>query len=119
MMEAVAAIAIVGMTAVSALEAVGGDMRTAERAKRAIEVEALATSRLEVMNLLTDQELQSLPDSIQDGKFVAPLRYRVSPKDPLIYGVAASTLFAVAVLASLIPALRATHVDPNVALRAD
>jgi type II secretory pathway pseudopilin PulG len=73
LLEAVAAIAIVGMTAVSALEAVGGDMRTAERAKRAIEVEALATSRLEVMNLLTDQELQSLPDSIQDGKFAAPL----------------------------------------------
>jgi type II secretory pathway pseudopilin PulG len=73
LMEAVVAIAIVGMTAVSALEAVGGDMRTAERAKRAIEVEALATSRLEVMNLLTDQELQSLPDSIEDGKFAAPL----------------------------------------------
>jgi len=73
LMEAVVAIAIVGMTAVSALEAVGGDMRVAERAKRAIEVEALATSRLEVMNLLTDQELQSLPDSIQDGKFTAPL----------------------------------------------
>ena len=73
LLEAVAAIAIVGMTAVGALEAVGGGMRTAERAKRAIEVEALATSRLEVMNLLTDQELQSLPDSIQDGKFAPPL----------------------------------------------
>ena len=73
LLEAVAAIAIVGMTAVGALEAVGGDMRTAERARRAIEVEALATSRLELMNLLTDQELQSLPDSIQDGKFAAPL----------------------------------------------
>ena len=53
------------------------------------------------------------------GKFVAPLLYGVSPKDPLIYGVAALTLFAVAVLASFVPALRATHVDPNVALRAD
>ena len=73
LLEAVAAIAIVGMTAVSALEAVGGDMRTAERAKRAIEVEALATSRLEAMNLLVDQELQSLPDSIKEGKFTPPL----------------------------------------------
>lgn len=73
LLEAVVAIAVVGMTSVAALEAVGGDMRTAERAKRAIEVEALATSRLEVMNLLTDQELQSLPDSIQDGKFAPPL----------------------------------------------
>src|SRR5678815_5393584 len=75
LLEAVAAIAIVGMTAVGALEAVGGGMRTAERAKRAIEVEALATSRLEVMNLLTDQELQSLPDSIEDGKFETIIRH--------------------------------------------
>jgi type II secretory pathway pseudopilin PulG len=72
-MEAVVAITIVGLTSVSALEAVGGDMRTAERARRAIEVEALATSRLEFMDLLTDRELQALPDSVQAGKFLSPL----------------------------------------------
>ena len=53
------------------------------------------------------------------GRFIAPLLYRVSPMDPLIYVIAAVTLLAVAVLASLIPARRATRVDPNVALRAD
>ncbi|HEY7237233.1 MAG TPA: ABC transporter permease [Gemmatimonadaceae bacterium] len=53
------------------------------------------------------------------GRFIAPLLYRVSPKDPLIYVVAAVTLLGVAVLASLVPAMRATRVDPNVALRAD
>jgi len=53
------------------------------------------------------------------GRFIAPLLYRVSPKDPLIYVTAAVTLLAVAMLASLIPARRATRVDPNVALRAD
>jgi type II secretory pathway pseudopilin PulG len=72
-MEAVVAVAVVGMTAVSALEAVGGDMRTAERSKRAIEAEALATSRLQFLDLLTDQELQALPDSVSSGKFAAPL----------------------------------------------
>jgi len=72
-MEAVVAIAIVGLTSVSALEAVGGDMRTAERARRAIEVEALAESRMEYMDLLTDRELQALPDSVESGKFAAPL----------------------------------------------
>src|SRR3954454_5045957 len=73
LMEAVVAIAIVGLTSVSALEAVGGDMRTAERARRAIEVEALAESRMEYMDLLTDRELQALPDSVEAGKFAAPL----------------------------------------------
>ena len=72
LLEAVAAIAIVGMTSVAALEAAGGEMRTAERARRAIEVAELATSRLEFMDLLTDTELQSLPDSVAKGKFPVP-----------------------------------------------
>ena len=72
-MEAVVAITIVGLTSVSALEAVGGDMRTAERARRAIEIEALANSRLEFMDLMTDRELQALPDSVEEGKFLPPL----------------------------------------------
>jgi putative ABC transport system permease protein len=57
--------------------------------------------------------------ALMAGRFLAPLLYRVSPRDPLIYFVAATTLLAVAVLASLLPALRASRVDPNVALRAD
>lgn len=73
LLEAVAAIAIVGMTSVAALEAVGGDMRTAERSKRAIEAEALGTSRLEFLDLMTDRELQSLPDSVTTGRFAKPL----------------------------------------------
>lgn len=73
LMEAVAAIAIVGMTSVGALEAVGSDMRTAERSKRAIEAEALATSRLEFLDLMTDRELQSLPDSVASGHFLPSL----------------------------------------------
>jgi len=71
--EAVVAVTIVGMTAVAALEASASEMRTAERARRALEVEALATSRLDFMDLMTDRELQSLPDSVSAGKFDVPL----------------------------------------------
>jgi type II secretory pathway pseudopilin PulG len=73
LLEAVAAIAIVGITSVSALEAVGGDMRAAQKAKRALEAEALATARMDFMDLLTDRELQALPDSVASGKFDKPL----------------------------------------------
>jgi type II secretory pathway pseudopilin PulG len=71
--EAVAALAIVGVTAVSALSAVGGEMRTATRAKQALDVEALATSRLDFLALMSDQQLQNLPDSVAKGTFDAPL----------------------------------------------
>ena len=71
--EAVVAIAIVGMTSVAALESVGSGMRTAEKARRMTEAEALATSRMEMLDLLTDRELQALPDSVQKGTFPKPL----------------------------------------------
>jgi len=73
LLEAVVAIAIVGITSVAALEASAGEMRTAERSRRALEVEALATSRLDFMELLNDRELEALPDSVENGKFVPPL----------------------------------------------
>jgi type II secretory pathway pseudopilin PulG len=71
--ESVAALTIVGHVAISALEAVGAEMRTAERARRALEVEALATQRLDALELLNDQELQVIPDSIASGKFDPPM----------------------------------------------
>ena len=48
---------------------------------------------------------------------LAPLLYRVSPADPMSIAGAALFLIVVAALASLIPALRATRVDPILALR--
>jgi len=48
---------------------------------------------------------------------IAPLLYRVSPVDPVSILGAAVFLSVVAVLASLIPALRATRIDPIIALR--
>jgi type II secretory pathway pseudopilin PulG len=71
--ESVAALTIVGLVAISALEAVGAEMRTAERARRALEVEALATQRLDALELLNDQELQAIPDSVASGVFEAPM----------------------------------------------
>jgi predicted permease len=50
---------------------------------------------------------------------VSPLLYGVSAKDPVTYAGVVGVLLAVAVVASLAPALRAARVDPNIALRAD
>ena len=48
---------------------------------------------------------------------IAPLLYHVSPLDPVSIAGAALFLIVIAALASLIPALRATRVDPILALR--
>jgi predicted lysophospholipase L1 biosynthesis ABC-type transport system permease subunit len=53
------------------------------------------------------------------GRWVAPLLYQVSPYDPLVLGGVALLLTVVAVIASWFPALRASRVAPNVALRSD
>ncbi|MFN2564055.1 MAG: ADOP family duplicated permease [Gemmatimonadaceae bacterium] len=53
------------------------------------------------------------------GRFIAPLLFDISPNDPFVFGVVAVTLIATAALASLVPAWRATRVDPNVALRTE
>jgi putative ABC transport system permease protein len=53
------------------------------------------------------------------SKWIGPLLFSVSPKDPAVYGIVTVVLLAVAILASAIPAVRASHVDPNVALRSE
>ena len=53
------------------------------------------------------------------GKWVKPLLFNVSPKDPFVFVLVGVTLIIVALAASWIPAMRASRVDANVALRTD
>lgn len=65
--------AIVGLVAVAALEVVGAEMRTAERSRRAVEAAALAEQRLDWLDFLNEAQLRSMPDSVKEGRFDAPL----------------------------------------------
>ena len=53
------------------------------------------------------------------GRWLEPLLFDVTPRDPAVLAIVALTLTVAAVLASLIPALRATRVDPTLALRTE
>ncbi|HSQ31207.1 MAG TPA: ABC transporter permease [Gemmatimonadaceae bacterium] len=53
------------------------------------------------------------------GRWVAPLLFEVSPKDPPVMAAVVGVLIAVAIVASWLPAARAARVDPIQALRAD
>jgi ABC-type antimicrobial peptide transport system permease subunit len=53
------------------------------------------------------------------GRFIAPLLFETSPSDSSVLGGVALAMLGVALMASLIPALRAKGVNPMEALRAD
>jgi predicted permease len=53
------------------------------------------------------------------SRYLGSLLYDVDPKDPLVFSAVALALFAVAWLASWLPARRAARIDPIVALRSE
>jgi ABC-type antimicrobial peptide transport system permease subunit len=71
------------------------------------------------MALVVAGTVIGLAGALAVTRVLGSLLFEVRPTDPGAFGVAAGVLVTVAVLASYIPARRATRVDPLVALRAD
>jgi len=53
------------------------------------------------------------------GRWVQPLLFHQSAKDPVIFVLVAVTLLLVSLASSALPAFRATRADPNTALRSE
>lgn len=98
LLEAVVALAIVGVTAVAALGAVAAESRAAEEARTALEAEALAVQQLALIETLTGEDLQRLPDSLARGTFDGPFgRYRYTATTTAILGEEGLTRVNVAI----------------------
>jgi putative ABC transport system permease protein len=86
---------------------------------------ALGASARDLMWLVMGQGVRlallgmavGLAASLAATRLLAGMLFGVSPLDPLTFAAVAGVLFAAALLASFIPARRATRVDPMVALR--
>jgi ABC-type antimicrobial peptide transport system permease subunit len=57
--------------------------------------------------------------ALAGGKWIAPLLFDESPRDPVVFATVAAVLISATLVACMIPAMRAARVDPNMALRSD
>jgi len=86
---------------------------------------ALGAHKRDVLRLVLNRSLGAaltgvglgLAGSFALTRFLTSLLFEVKPMDPIVVGTAALLLTGVALIASYLPARRATKVDPMVALR--
>ncbi len=88
---------------------------------------ALGAQRDQVLRLMLLDGLQpalfglglGLAASATGTRVLQSMLYGMKPLDPLVFALVATILLAVAILACIIPAWRASHLDPVQALRAE
>ena len=88
---------------------------------------ALGAQVTDVLRLVVKQGMNpvllglviGLAATLGAGHLIAAQLYQISPHNPLLIAVTAAALAIAALLACLIPARRATRVDPIVALRTE
>jgi putative ABC transport system permease protein len=88
---------------------------------------ALGADRASVLTLVLRQGVWMTGGGILLGllaalplvRFVSSMLFDVQPLDPTAFGLVTALVIVVAVLATLVPARRASRVDPMAALRAE
>ena len=85
----------------------------------ALPAQVLRMILLESLGLVALGVVLGVAAACAASRLVAAMLFGLSPTDPITYGAVAFLLVAVALLASLLPARRASKIDPMVALHAE
>jgi len=88
---------------------------------------ALGAQARDVMRLVVGQGVRfalvgvtiGLAVALLGARWIQPLLFQQSARDPMTYGTVAVLLLSVALVASVVPAMRAARADPNAALRGE
>ena len=88
---------------------------------------ALGAQRMAILRLVVGQGMRLALAGVVAGtltavaasRWVEPLLFRQSARDPVIYGAVAALMAGVALVATALPAFRAAGADPNSALRSE
>jgi len=88
---------------------------------------ALGAQLADVLRLVLGQGVRAtlagigvgLLTALASARFIRDLLFETSPRNPMVLAAVSATMLVVATVATLIPALRASRVDPVTALRAD
>jgi ABC-type antimicrobial peptide transport system permease subunit len=88
---------------------------------------ALGAQRRAVVSLVVSQSIRfallgaalGAVVALLAGRWLQPLLFRQSASDPVVYVGVSATMVIVALVASAVPAVRASRADPITALRAD
>src|SRR5262249_23125915 len=72
LMEAVVALAIISIFAIGLLSMVGAQVRAADRSKVLLLERALAEDRLMAVDMLDNEDMNDVPDSLAAGTFPEP-----------------------------------------------
>lgn len=92
-----------------------------------ISLRALGTRVADIVTLVVRDGLRVVLVGVAIGvgltllaaRWLRPLLFQVSPRDPVVFGTVVLVLIAVAFAASGVPALYASRVDPATSLRSD
>ena len=93
---------------------IGIRMALGARPRQVVALELLRGLRLVALGLIA-----GLAGASGAARLIRTLLFDIQPLDPVVYAGVASLFAAVATLACLAPSLRASRIDPLVALRAD